>query len=200
MDTQRAPFGAAHTAWHLIFLRGDRPIDEVSRFVRASHYAVTAADAEVAINQHYPILTLESRTGRADIAARWMGAMQAHHRQRYLMVAALFPKRHLTDPAHRLRIGSRRKSILLMTSCNTELAVGVTAGGIDQHPPPFGAISSPLSRGNRQKMDPRGEQCRPTHETELRKPAATPLVDARIMLGGRFHRPPPCRCAVETVG
>jgi hypothetical protein len=55
---------------------------DIAGVIRAGHHAVLAADADIVINQHQPILPAIGRPGGADSLAGWVGAVVAVFRQK----------------------------------------------------------------------------------------------------------------------
>ncbi len=105
VHAQRAALDAALAARHVGLLFGQRFVHERARLVRAGHHAVAAADAGVAVDHHDAVGALERRAGRADVDARRLGAVLAHHRQRRGALGLDLLDLDLADP---LRVGRPR--------------------------------------------------------------------------------------------
>jgi pyruvate/2-oxoglutarate dehydrogenase complex dihydrolipoamide acyltransferase (E2) component len=114
VHAQGAALDAALAARHVGLLVGERLVHEGARLVRAGHHAVAAADAGVAVDQHDAVGALERGAGGADVDARRLGAVLAHHRHRMRAAGLDLLELDLADPLRRGRRGrgSRPFSVL----------------------------------------------------------------------------------------
>ena len=80
MYAHGATFHGALAAWNFRFLVGQYFMYKRSCLVRAGHHAVAASDADMLVNKHDAICSLERSLRGAYIYTGWLFAVLAHHR------------------------------------------------------------------------------------------------------------------------
>ena len=189
VHAQIAALDTALAARHGGQLAGRRLMDEAARLVRASHHAVTATDAQMAVDHDDAVGTLEGRAGRADVDTGRMLAVLTHQRELGDASGLVVLELDLADPdgllVLPLGLGAMRfleiQAVFTVAGVDTGRAAVGTLGRVDQQTPAHIVRDRLAARSGRDAVqkDARSHQRGGAQSGRRADEAATPGVDSR---------------------